>query len=163
MRRLYREERFRRYFHGARELRLPWGAFTWEGLPLGQGQALPPAELRHFGQRLGVEVLSAEAQGRRLLLLTAQPPLDAAAAESAGRPDWDHVHWLSWEALQSRLVGLLDGRRRTLALGLILPVPWSREHLALLTPLASEAAPLVRFVKLGKLRLNQEGEELPHV
>ncbi len=67
------------------------------------------------------------------------------------------------EALQSLLVGLLDGRHRTLALGLILPAPRDRENLALLTPLAPEAAPLVHFVKLGKLRLNQEGEELPHV
>ena len=35
--------------------------------------------------------------------------------------------------------------------------------LALSTSLAPEAAPRVRFVKLGKLRLNLEGEELPHV
>ena len=163
LRRHYREERFRRYFGKAREMRLSAASFSWQGLPLGQGEALPPDKLRQFGQHLGVEVLAGEAQGRRVLLLTAQPPLDAAAAASAGRPDWDHVHWLSWEALQSRLVGLLDGRRRTLALGLILPAPWNRENLALLTPLAHEAAPLVRFVKLGKLRLNQEGEELPHV
>ena len=98
-----------------------------------------------------------------MLLLTEQPPADPAAAESAGRPDWDHVHWLSWEALQLRLVGLLDGRHRTLALGLILPIAWDRANLALLTPLAPEAAAQVRFVKLGKLRLNLEGQELPHV
>jgi hypothetical protein len=35
--------------------------------------------------------------------------------------------------------------------------------LALSTPLAPEAAAFVRFVKLGKLRLNLEGEELRHV
>jgi polynucleotide 5'-hydroxyl-kinase GRC3/NOL9 len=162
-RRLYREERFRRYFHGAGKVRLPWSFFTWEGLPLGQGRPLPPWRLRQFGQSLGIKVLYGEGQGRRALLLTEQPPPDPAAAESAGRPDWDHVHWLSWEALQLRLVGLLDGRHRTLALGLILPIAWDRENLALLTPLAPEAAARVRFVKLGKLRLNLEGQELPHV
>lgn len=162
-RRLYREERFRRYWQRAGEMRLPWGSFTWEGLPLGQGWPLPPWRLRQFGQDLGVRVLSGESQGRRVVLLTEQPPPDPAVAESAGRPDWDHVHWLSWEALQLRLVGLLDGRHRTLALGLILPSPWDREHLALLTPLASFAAIRVRFVKLGKLHLNLEGQELPHV
>ena len=162
-RRLYREERFRRYFHGAGKVRLPWGSFTWEGLPLGQGWPLPPWRLRQFGQSLEIKVLYGEGQGRRALLLTEQPPPDPAAAESAGRPDWDHVHWLSWEGLQLRLVGLLDGRHRTLALGLILPIAWDRENLALLTPLAPEAAARVRFVKLGKLRLNLEGQELPHV
>ena len=162
-RRLYREDRFRRYFHGAGKVRLPWSSFTWEGLPLGQGWPLPPWRLQKFGQSLGVKVLYGEGQGRRALLLTAQPPPDPAAAESAGRPDWDHVHWLSWEALQLRLVGLLDGRHRTLALGLILPSAWDRENLALLTPLTSAAVASVRFVKLGKLRLNLEGQELPHV
>ncbi len=141
----------------------PGVSFTWEGLPLGRGRPLPPWRLRSLAGRLGIRVLYGEGQGRRAVLLTEQPPPDPAAAESAGRPDWDHVHWLSWEALQLRLVGLLDGRHRTLALGLILPVAWDRENLALLTPLAPEAAARVRFVKLGKLRLNLEGQELPHV
>jgi polynucleotide 5'-kinase involved in rRNA processing len=57
----------------------------------------------------------------------------------------------------------MDGRHRTLALGLIQPAHWNRENLALLTPLVPEAAAKVRFVKLGKLRLNLEGQELPHV
>lgn len=161
-RRLYREERFRRYFRAAGEWRLPWNSFAWEGLPLGRGQSLPDWRLRQFSHDLGVRVLSGESQGRRAVLLTAQPPPDAAA-EAAGRPDWDHVHWLSWEALQLRLVGLLDGGHRTLALGLIQPVPWDRENLALITPLAPGAAAQVRFVKLGKMRLNLEGQEVPHV
>ena len=83
--------------------------------------------------------------------------------ESAGLPDWDHIHWLSWEPLQLRLVGPLDGRRQTPGPGWILPAPWDRRALAMLTPLTPEAASLVRFVKLGKLRLNLEGQELPHV
>jgi polynucleotide 5'-kinase involved in rRNA processing len=95
------------------------------------------------------------------VLLTESTIPSPAAAESAGWPDYDQVHWLSWEGLQWRLVGLLDGRYRTLALGLILPGPWDREALALLTPLAPAAATQVRQVKLGKMRLNREGQELP--
>jgi polynucleotide 5'-kinase involved in rRNA processing len=95
------------------------------------------------------------------VLLTERPLPEPAAAETAGCPDWDRVHWLSWESLQWRLLGLLDGRHRTLALGLILPGPWNREVLAVLTPLAPAAATQVRLVKLGKLRLNREGQELP--
>ena len=162
-RRLYREERFRRYFLQARKCRLPWNAFTWEGLPLGQGRPLSADRLSRLGQDLGAMILYGESRGRRALLLTQQPPPEAAVAELAGQPDWDHVHWLSWEALQLRLVGLLDGRHRTLALALIRPAPWEREALALFTPLACQAMDRVRFVKLGKLRLNLEGQELPHV
>lgn len=163
MRRLYREDRFRRYLQEARPWRPPWGAFAWEGLPLGRGRSLPGWRLRQFAQALRVKVLYGEDQGRRVMLLTAQPPPDAAIAEAAGQPDWPQVYWLSWESLQGRLVGLLDGRHRTLSLGLILPAPWDREHLALLTPLAPAAAARVRFVKLGKMRLNPEGQELSHV
>jgi polynucleotide 5'-hydroxyl-kinase GRC3/NOL9 len=162
-RRLYREKRFRRYFQGARPYRLPWEAFTWEGLPLSRERPLPDWRLRQIGQDLGIRVLYGEGQGRRTVLLTEQPPPDPVAVESAGQLDWSQVHWLSWERLQGRLVGLLDGRRRTLALGLIAPAPWDRQVLNLLTPLAPEAAPPVRFVKLGKLRLNLQGQELPHV
>jgi hypothetical protein len=122
---------------------------------------LPPWRLEQFGQRLGVRILSGVGLGRRAVLLTERPPPEPAAAESAGWPDWDQVHWLSWEGLQWRLLGLLDGRHRTLALGLILPGPWDQEALALLTPLAPAAATQVRWVKLGKLRLNREGQEPP--
>ena len=160
-RRFYREVRFRRYFQQAGELRLPWSSFTWEGLPLGQGWPLPPWRLQQLGQRLGVRVLSGVGQGRRAVLLTEATLPSPAAAEPAGWPDGDQVHWLSWEGLQWRLVGLLDGRYRTLALGLILPGPWDRDALALLTPLAPAATTQVRQVKLGKLRLNREGQELP--
>jgi polynucleotide 5'-hydroxyl-kinase GRC3/NOL9 len=163
VRRLYREERFRRYFQGARLWRLPWVAFTWEGLALGRGRPLPDWRLRQFGQDLGIRVLYGEGQGRRAVLLTEQPLPDPARAEAAGLPDWDRIHWLSWERLQGRLVGLLDGRRRTLALGLIAPAPWDRQALNLLTPFGYEAGLPVRFVKLGKLRLNLQGQELHHV
>jgi len=39
----------------------------------------------------------------------------------------------------------------------------SSEDFPFLARLAPEAAAFVRFVKLGKLRLNLEGEELRHV
>ena len=60
-------------------------------------------------------------------------------------------------------MGLLDGGRRTLGLGLIIPGPWDPENLALWTPVAPEALSRVRFVKVGKMRLNLRGQELNHV
>jgi polynucleotide 5'-hydroxyl-kinase GRC3/NOL9 len=73
---------------------------------------------------------------------------------------WERTHWLTWNSLHFRLVGLLDGRRHTLALALILPAPWHPHSLALWTPLAPEAAAQVRFLKVGKIKVNLEGREL---
>ncbi len=159
-RRAYREGRFRRYFRQARRLTLPWRPLVWEGLPLGRGRPLAPEELARLGRTLKLEVLYGESQGSRALLLLAEPapgPLDDALGKPA---PWEMVHWLSWSALAFRLVGLLDGRRRTLALGLILPAPFNPEVLSLWTPLAPQAASQVRFLKWGKIKVNLEGREL---
>ena len=162
-RRSYREERFRRYFRPARRLDLPWGPLVWEGLPLGRGRPLGPEELARLSRSLKVAVLHGESQGSRALLLLAEPPpgpLDELLGPGAG---WDRMHWLSWSSLHFRLVGLLDGRRRTLALALILPGTWHPQSLALWTPLAPEAAGQVRFLKVGKIKVNLEGRELSYV
>jgi polynucleotide 5'-hydroxyl-kinase GRC3/NOL9 len=159
-RRAYREERFRRYFRRARGLDLPWRPLVWEGLPLGWGHPLAPADLAHISRSLALEALYGESQGSRLLLLLPDPPsrpLDAAQ----GQPfPWETAHWISWSGLHFRLVGLLDGRGRTLALGLIQPAPWNPETLALWTPLETGAASRVRGLKMGKIKVNLDGQEL---
>ncbi|OGR08747.1 MAG: hypothetical protein A3K23_02285 [Desulfobacca sp. RBG_16_58_9] len=62
-----------------------------------------------------------------------------------------------------RLVGFLDGARRTLALGLILPSAWDQEEMVFWTPLTTDAAPRVRFLKVGKMRVTLTGKELADV
>jgi polynucleotide 5'-hydroxyl-kinase GRC3/NOL9 len=160
-RRAYREARFRRYFQGARRLALPWRELVWEGLPWGQGEALPPAALKQLGQSLGVPALYGESQGSRVVLLLAEPPPGRLMESS--RNDWEGVHWLTWPSLHWRLVGLLDGRHCTLDLGLIRPRAWNPETLALWSPLPLEAISQVRFVQMGKLRINLRGQEVGHV
>ncbi len=161
-RRAYREERFRRYFRPARRRVLPWSALAWEGLPWGQGAPLEATQVGELSRRLEVEILFGERQGSRLLVLLANPPRERLL-HSTELAAGEQVHWLSWPALHWRLVGLLDGRGRTLALALILPGPWDPEALALWTPLAESALGRVRFVKVGKMRLNLQGQELSHV
>jgi len=159
-RRSYREARFRRYFRPARRLDLSWGSLVWEGLPLGQGQPLEPEELARLSRRLEVTVLHGESQGSRAMLLLAQPPPAPLEEPLGPGAAWERTHWLTWNSLHFRLVGLLDGRRHTLALALILPAPWHPKSLALWTPLAPEAAAQVRFLKVGKIKVNLEGREL---
>jgi polynucleotide 5'-hydroxyl-kinase GRC3/NOL9 len=157
-RRRYREERFRRYFQEARRLVLPWRSLVWENLPWGKGEPLPPWELQRLGEMVGAPVLYGEASGKRRVLLVAAPPkgnLPLAPGES--------LHWLSWSGMHLRLVGLLDGARRTLALGLILPAPWNAEKIAFWTPLPPEAASRVHFLQVGKIRVSMTGKEMADV
>jgi polynucleotide 5'-hydroxyl-kinase GRC3/NOL9 len=159
-RRLYREEGFRRYFQQARALALPWRAFLWEGLPLGRGEPLEAATLKDLAQGLGVPALGGESQGRRLVLLLEEEPPARLDPDWLAAEGWETVHWLSWTGLHLRLVGLLDARHRTLALGLVLPAPWDPEALALWTPLPGASATQVRFLKVGRMRVSPEGREL---
>jgi polynucleotide 5'-hydroxyl-kinase GRC3/NOL9 len=162
-RRFFREGRFRRYFKKARRLVLPWRQLVWEGQPWGHGDPLDHVTLEHFHQRLGITPLYGESQGRRAVLLLAEAPEVHLQETSWGGQDWDRIHWLTWPSLHWRLVGLLDGRRRTLALGLVLPEAWDPEALLLWSPLAPPALSRVRFLKVGGLRLNLQGQELAHV
>jgi polynucleotide 5'-hydroxyl-kinase GRC3/NOL9 len=157
-RRLYREERFGRYFRRAQVRQLPWGSLVWEGLPWGRGEPLDAAELGRLGRSLGEAALYGEDQGRHLMLLLAAEPPEKPAVEG-----WVQVHWLTWSSLHLRLLGLLDGRRHTLGLALILPGPWDPMVLTLWTPVAPEALGRVRFIKAGKLHLSLTGQELTDV
>ncbi|MEW6659953.1 MAG: Clp1/GlmU family protein [Thermodesulfobacteriota bacterium] len=157
-RRRYREERFRRYFQEARRLVLPWRSLVWEGLPWGKGEPLASGELQRLGKMAGVPVLYGEATGARRVLLVAEPPpgnWPLAPGES--------LHWLTWSGMHLRLVGLLDGARRTLALGLILPSPWNPEEMAFWTPLSPDAASRVHFLQVGKMRVSLTGKEMAYV
>jgi polynucleotide 5'-hydroxyl-kinase GRC3/NOL9 len=162
-RRHYREQRFRRYFHQARRLTLPWRSLVWEGLPFGREEPEKPQDPRPFGENLEGRGGSGEpGESPRGASAAAGPqddpyldPLASLAGGSDPQPFWPDLH-LS-------LVGLLSAARRTLALGLILPDPGAPDLVALWTPLASAAATQVRFIKVGQVKLNLEGQELPYV
>ena len=162
-RRAYREARFRRYFQAARRLELPWRHLVWEGQPWGQGEPLTSEILKNFQARLGLAPLYGESQGCRAVLLLPQEPAKHHQENFQEDQMWDRVHWFTWPSLHWRLAGLLDGRHRTLASGLVLPEAWDPETLALFSPLDEPAMHQVRFLKMGKLRLNLRGQELGHV
>ena len=162
-RRRYREARFRGYFHQARRLNLPWTSLVWEGRPWGRGEPLSPAVLHQFSRDLGVPALYGESQGDRVFLLVEDAPGVHGASAPETPAEGEAPRRIFWQSLKWRLVGLLDAHRRTLALGLILPAPWPPDALPLWTPLPSEAADRVRFIKVGKMQLNLEGREISHV
>jgi polynucleotide 5'-hydroxyl-kinase GRC3/NOL9 len=154
-RRLYREARFRRYFAKARRLDLPASEVVWRGPPLGWGEPLSPGELRHWSTILGEQVLFGVAGDSRVTLLLDQP-----RPRSPGSECPEGLHLLSPAALEHCLLGLWDGSRRTLALGLLLPSPWQEGRLQVWTPLPASQISQVRSLSLGRLKLSLTGREL---
>ncbi|MDI6853634.1 MAG: Clp1/GlmU family protein [Deltaproteobacteria bacterium] len=155
-RRAYREARFREYFARARRRSLPLKKISWRGVPLSQGRPLEPEEIERYAEILKTPVLLGEADGRRVVLL-----LEEMTAECHHRAAGEEkLVFLTWQSFALRLVGLLDGQCRTMGLGLLLPGPWNGRSVTVLTPVAAQAAPQVRFLHVGKLRLSPDGREL---
>ncbi len=155
MRRAYREARFRAYFAEARTLRLPLRDLRWRGLPLGQSRPLDEERLNRYCDILGTRVLLGETDGRRTVLV-----LEEEAGECPRTRGDEKLVFLAWQAFAYRLAGLLDGRHRTLALGLILPAPWNGQTIPVLTPLAHHEAARVKYLHVGRLRVLPSGQEI---
>jgi polynucleotide 5'-hydroxyl-kinase GRC3/NOL9 len=155
-RRRQREARFGQYFSLARRLTLPLADLHWQGLPWGRGLPLTAQDLAAHSARLGIRVLYGETGPSRTILLVEQLPA-AQFLDENGTP----AACISWPGLKWRLAGLLDHHHRTLALGLVFPSAWDKGQVTFLTPLSPDLAGQVRAVKVGKLRVTPQGQELP--
>lgn len=154
-RRMYREERFRRYLEKGRPLDLPLRDFVWLGHPLGWSEPLSRGELSRWSKVLGKEVLYGVVGDSRLTLVVDQPGTCLPSPESRERP-----HLMGRSALEQHLVGLWDASRHTLALGVMLPSAWQEGRVQVFTPLPSSRASEVKFLSLGRLKLSLTGREL---
>ncbi|MBM4289433.1 MAG: hypothetical protein FJ135_15035 [Deltaproteobacteria bacterium] len=159
-RRLYRQERFAAYFAAAHPQALPLTRVSWLGFPFGQGKPWPLKQMVRLEELLEVPVLHAERTHRGALLLTGQRPA-GELAQAARELGVEAISWVAWPYLEQRLVGLLNDDLLCLGLGLLLPSPWERREIILLTPLSSHLVSQVRFCRLGKIRLDPDGRELP--
>lgn len=160
-RRRYREARFAAYFQEARPLNFPLAACGWLGFPFGQGEPLPAPELQKLAELLSLPVLHAErAATTGLILIQGRPPLATPPQLQETFPGQTLV-WVNWHDLTWRLVGLLDRQFATLALGLLQTAAWPQQEVAILTPLPAGQQSQVTFVRLGRLRLNPSGQEIP--
>jgi polynucleotide 5'-hydroxyl-kinase GRC3/NOL9 len=155
-RRLYREERFRRYWEKSSPLDLSLSEVVWHGPPLGCGEPLPAADLDHWSKILGKQVHYGVTGDSRITLVMDQPASCSPSPESRER-----LHLLDRKALEHHLVGLWDRSRHTLALGLLLPSPWHEGILRIMTPHFPSRSADIKGLSLGRLRLSLSGKELP--
>jgi polynucleotide 5'-hydroxyl-kinase GRC3/NOL9 len=154
-RRLYREDRFRRYWEKSHPLDLSLSEVVWCGPPLGWGEPLPAADLDHWSTILGEQVLYGVAGDSRITLLTEHPAKCLPSPESQER-----LHLLYCKDLEHHLVGLWDRLRHTLALGLLLPSPWHDGTLRIMTPHSPSQIAAIKGLSLGRLKLTLSGREV---
>ncbi len=154
-RRLYREDRFRRYWEKSRPLDLSLSEVVWYGPPLGWGEPLSPSDLSHWSKILGEQVFYGVAGDSRITLLTDHPASCLPSLESQER-----LHLLDHKTLEHHLVGLWDRLRHTLALGLLLPSPWHEGTLRIMTPHSPSQIAEIKGLSLGRLKLSLIGREV---
>jgi polynucleotide 5'-hydroxyl-kinase GRC3/NOL9 len=154
-RRLYREDRFRRYWEKSRPLDLSLPEVVWHGPPLGWGEPLSPPDLSHWSKIMGEQVFYGVAGDSRITLVMDQPASCLPSPESRER-----LHLLDRKALEHHLVGLWDRSRHTLALGLLLPSPWHEGTVRIMTPWPASRSAEIKGLSLGRLKLTLSGREL---
>jgi polynucleotide 5'-hydroxyl-kinase GRC3/NOL9 len=154
-RRLYREERFRRYWEKSRPLDLSLSEVVWQGPPLGWGEPLPPSDLSHWSTILGGQIFYGVAGDSRITLL-----LDHPASYPPSPASRERLHLLDRKSLEHHLVGLWDRFRHTLALGLLLPSPWYEGILRIMTPWPASRVAEIKGLSLGRLRVSLNGREI---
>jgi polynucleotide 5'-hydroxyl-kinase GRC3/NOL9 len=160
-RRLYRQERFAGYLASASPQALDLDKIVWLGFPFGQGSTLSEAMQEQLGQLLGQEILHAENDGQTTRALIAGRLTGAEIASICQELALKALRLVDWALLELRLVGLLDADLLTLALGLLLPSDWRRRRIFIQTPLPHRLLNRVKFCRLGNLRLDLSGQELP--
>jgi len=160
-RRRHRQERFAAFFAKATPQPFPLDRNTWLDFPFAQGRQLTPAELAGLQDLAETTIWHAERGGGCVYLVTAGLLPEAAQSRLAAHLSPERLVWAPWSQLAFRLVGLLDKNMYTLSMGILLEADWQGKAITLLTPLAAQRLPEVRFLRLGKLRLDPSGQELP--
>jgi hypothetical protein len=122
---------------------------------LSQGRVLTEEERRRYADLLGTPVLWGESDARATMLWVEEMTM---ACHGAGEAE--KLIILAWPSLAYRLVGLLDGRHSTLALGLILPGAWDGKSVSVAAPLLPSLAEAVQYIHVGQRRVHPQGQEL---
>ena len=135
----------------------------WPGWVFPSARDCPGPNLRYSdsSQLLETPVLHAEAVYWTRLIIVAGRLIESEISLACRELGRQPMVWVNWGNLELRLVGLLDANLLALGLGLLLPSPWERRQIILHTPLPSRLLARVKFCRLGKIRLDLTGEELP--
>jgi len=157
-RRRHREEQFRDYFAGARQLALPLGQITLLGTGLLSGTAAPGHVRSYAEELLGIECSHAEMIADSLMLVCDHQP-DPGAIEAVREhfPD-EEIAVVALDAVRGVVLGLSDARERLLGIGLLADVDFKAGQLHVTTPVS--AADGATTVTVGTLRLHRDFSQL---
>lgn len=128
---------------------------TW----LGSGQRLSQAAVRQLSLEGRAEIVHAELVGRRLgVVLRREADYDILRSAAERLYGTSTVMTMRPVSLDSLLVGLHDGARNLLGLGILLGIDFVAYRLRICTAISVPSA--VRIVRFGYVRCNPEGQIL---
>jgi polynucleotide 5'-hydroxyl-kinase GRC3/NOL9 len=148
-RRGHRERAMAAYFVGARPVTLDLGRVVLREPALYAGPPLSLHQTEALAALLDDAVVWAERRGRELAVVTPGRLQDSQLCGfAAAHPDVTLVHH-SLDDFQDAVVGLDDGRRETLGLGVVRRVDFIKRAMVVETPVDEHA---VASVRLGEVR-----------
>ncbi|MBI3329416.1 MAG: hypothetical protein HYZ81_22270 [Nitrospinae bacterium] len=153
-RRLYRENRLRRYFASARPLTLQVDELNIVDAPIWGGVPLKASEQAHLVGRGLSGVLWAEQNGDELLLITQERLSSQRVAEIEQAEGMRVRTWMASE-LPGTLLGLLDKGGETLGLGLLQGIDFAHPTMAMLAPRCEGE---IAGIKWSRTRVGPAGE-----
>jgi polynucleotide 5'-hydroxyl-kinase GRC3/NOL9 len=152
-----RQRKFASYFAEGAVAEVSWKEAPAENSPWTTGEPAPGHLLAYAEERLACEVVYAERRADGAVLVVRgrpEPEGLRALRESFG----DTPHVIEVGSLENLLVGLLDERGETLAIGIMERVDFRKQRLAMYTPLKDPG--LVRGLRLGSVRIGRDGSQL---
>ena len=152
-----RQARLGAYLAEGRVLEARWADLPMENTAWTTGEPVPGHVMAHAEELLGCEVVYAERRADGIFVVV------------SGRPDRDGLRALGdgfggtaraceVGALENRLVGLLDERGDTLALGVLEQVDFRARRLSTYTPLAG--LDHARGLRMGAVQVARDGTQL---
>lgn len=152
-----RQRRLAAYFSGGRCAEVAWDEVPMENTGWTTGEPVAGHVLAYAEEQLGCEVLYGERRADGIVLIVDGRP-DRDGLRSLGEGYGGTAWAIEVAALDRLLVGLLDARGRTLAMGLMEAVDFRRHRVTVFSPLPDLSA--VCALRLGGMRVARDGTEL---
>ncbi|MDV3104445.1 Clp1/GlmU family protein [Thermococcus waiotapuensis] len=152
-RKIIRAAKWRAYFSGSRMVEVDLNEFPVSGTAMFAGRPLLQEEIELIGKLHEWIVFNGWKNREGYVVVKAE----------SGRPksyNWSVIKAIDIEKLSNLLVGFIDGEGLCLGLGIIKWPKLSSGKLEILTPLTEEELARAREIRLGRIRVTEEGEEL---
>lgn len=159
IRRLYREQRFKQFLEGAKEVEISLNDVALLNTHLGSGTPVHPSFIAHLSELAGAEILHAERCGDVGVIITAESVEEGALRWMSSRWGVNEVITLPVERLYGLVLGLHDSDGEFLCIGVLIAYDSFSKRLRILMPPGIDLKE-VAFIVFGRTRIHPDGSEI---